>query len=126
MLNKFWGMPAETLAANAPGSRRLKGIGASDGVVEGPAHIALSLDDLDGLAPGAILVVAATNPAWMHAFVRIAGIVTDQGGSLSHAAVVAREYRIPAVLGTQRATQEITQGQTIRIDGTNGTVEIVI
>jgi len=124
MLNKFWGMPVGTDDAPIPGGQ-LKGIGASDGLVEGPAHVALSLEDLEGLAPGAILVVPATNPAWMHAFVRIAGIVTDQGGSLSHAAVVAREYRIPAVLGTQRATLDIQHGRIIRIDGTNGTVEIL-
>jgi pyruvate,water dikinase len=124
MLNKFWGMPVGTDDAPIPGGQ-LKCIGASDGLVEGPAHVALSLEDLEGLAPGAILVVPATNPAWMHAFVRIAGIVTDQGGSLSHAAVVAREYRIPAVLGTQRATLDIQHGRIIRIDGTNGTVEIL-
>lgn len=122
ILNKFWGIPQ---SSREQSRGALRGVGASDGVVEGPAHVALTLDDLAGLGPGRILVVPATNPAWTHAFVRIAGIVTDQGGSLSHAAILAREYGIPAVLATQTATRELRTGQQIRIDGTNGTVEVL-
>jgi pyruvate,water dikinase len=74
---------------------------------------------------GEILVAAITTPAWTPLFAMAAGVVTDVGGPLSHSSIVAREYGIPAVLGTGRATRILHTGQTVTIDGTAGTVTIV-
>ena len=74
---------------------------------------------------GDILVCQMTNPAWVVLFTKIAGLVTDTGGTTSHPAVLAREFGIPAVIGTSVATHRITTGDRIRIDGTAGTVEIL-
>ena len=75
--------------------------------------------------PGDILVAPATMPAWTPLFATVAAVVTDAGGMLSHAAVVAREYNIPAVLGTGKATSVLRDGQTIEVDGDAGSVRIV-
>jgi pyruvate,water dikinase len=83
-----------------------------------------SLDDADRLKSGEILVCPATMPPWTPLFALASGIVTDQGGVLSHTAIVAREYRIPAVVGTKLATSLIKDGQTITVDGTEGTVRL--
>ena len=71
------------------------------------------------------MICGATSPAWTPVFTKIAAIVTDQGGTLSHAAVVAREYGLPAVLGTIHGTRRIREGARIRVDGTTGKVEIL-
>jgi pyruvate,water dikinase len=76
------------------------------------------------LKPGDILVAAITTPAWTPLFARAAGLVTDIGGPLSHGSIVAREYGIPAVLGTAVATQRIRSGQLITVNGANGTVQL--
>jgi pyruvate,water dikinase len=77
------------------------------------------------MQPGDILVAEITTPAWTPLFTMAAGVVTDIGGPLSHGSIVAREYGIPAVLGTGVATRRIRSGQTIAVDGSQGSVEIL-
>ncbi len=84
-----------------------------------------SLDECHKLGVGEILVAESTSPSWTPLFGIAAGIVTDTGGILSHCAVVAREYRIPAVVGTGVATSMITDGQTIEVDGDAGRVHLM-
>jgi pyruvate,water dikinase len=107
-----------------PDPRLINGHAASAGTVTGVARVIPSLDDADRLKSGEILVCPATMPPWTPLFALASGIVTDQGGVLSHTAIVAREYRIPAVVGTKLATSLIKDGQTITVDGTEGTVRL--
>jgi pyruvate,water dikinase len=93
--------------------------------VTGIARVILSLEDAGRLNRGDILVTDTTAPPWTPLFATAGGIVTDTGGILSHCAVVAREYRIPAVVGTGGATAAIKDGQMIEVDGEAGTVRIV-
>jgi pyruvate,water dikinase len=102
----------------------LRGVGASVGVVRGPARVVTSLDEALALRPGEILVCPSTDPNWTPLFALAAGLVTDQGGSLCHAAVVAREYRLPAVVGAHTATRQIASGQIIELDGLHGIVRL--
>jgi pyruvate,water dikinase len=102
----------------------IKGVATSPGTVTGPACVLKSVEDFSKLKPGDILVAAITTPAWTPLFARAAGLVTDIGGPLSHGSIVAREYGIPAVLGTAVATQRIRNGQMITVNGANGTVQI--
>lgn len=104
----------------------VRGQPASKGIVTGRARIVTSLDEAGRLLPGDILVTKTTSPPWTPIFGLVAGIVTDAGGALSHAAVVAREYGIPAVVGTVSATERIRDGQMIRVDGGAGTVELTV
>ena len=128
----LWGYPqifeadlAEQKAAEASTSPVVKGIPGCPGVVEGIAHLVSDPSELDDVKPGEILVCKMTNPAWVVAFSKIAGLVTDTGGALSHPAVVAREFNVPCVVGTRKATQIIHNGDTVRVDGAAGTVEVV-
>jgi pyruvate,water dikinase len=84
-----------------------------------------TIGDFDEVAEGDILVCQMTNPAWVVLFTKIAGLVTDTGGTTSHPAVLAREFGIPAVVGTSEATRRIATGDRIRVDGTAGVVDIV-
>ncbi len=102
----------------------LAGLAVSAGTVEGRARVVLDMADAD-LAPGDILVTAATDPSWSPLFVAAAGLVTEVGGLMTHGAVVAREYGLPAVVGVDGATSRIADGQRIRIDGTHGYVELL-
>ena len=102
----------------------IKGIPASAGVVRGTARLVRTLGEVDRLARGEILVTYATAPPWTPLFAVAAAVVTDTGGMLSHCAVVAREYGIPAVVGSKVATQRIADGALITVDGTAGTVRI--
>jgi pyruvate,water dikinase len=104
---------------------QVSGIGGSPGVVEGVARVVRSVDDFDDVAEGDIVVCQMTNPAWVVLFTKIIGLVTDTGGTTSHPAVLAREFGIPAVVGTSEATHRIASGDRLRVDGTNGTVDIV-
>jgi len=103
----------------------LKGHPASPGTVEGPAKVVISLDEITQIQRGEILVCRYTNPAWAPVFPKIKATVTDLGGLLTHAAIVSREYGIPAVVGTGNATLVINTGDTIRVDGDTGVVTIV-
>jgi rifampicin phosphotransferase len=80
--------------------------------------------ELSSLEPGEILVCPSTHSSWSVAFARAAALVTDHGGMLAHPAIVAREYGIPAVVGTGVATSSLVDGQTVTVDGTTGRVEV--
>ena len=103
----------------------ITGMAASPGVVEGPARRVDSAEDIDLIETGEILVAPITAPAWAPAFSKIIGCVTDIGGVMSHAAIVCREYQVPAVTGTGYATRDIQTGTRIRVDGTAGTVTVL-
>jgi pyruvate,water dikinase len=105
--------------------KELTGFAASAGVAEGPAKVCRTIEEISALKVGDILVAACTSPTWAPAFQSIAACVTDIGGTFSHASIVAREYGMPAVVGTGYATQGIKTGDKIRVDGDNGTVTII-
>jgi pyruvate,water dikinase len=104
---------------------RLRGIGACAGTARGPARIVLSADDFSRVRRGDILVCGSCNPSWVPLFGIIAGLVTDTGSVLSHAAVVAREFGVPAVVGTGEATRMLRDGQIVEIDGSAGEVRLL-
>jgi len=126
----LWGITRESLdawlkAGEEPDSKEIKGFAASSGVVEGIARVVKSVEEIGNLRRGEILVCHITNPTWAPIFQKIAAAVSDIGGSMSHAAIVAREYGLPAVVGTGTATQRIRDGQRIRVDGGRGIVTIL-
>jgi len=104
----------------------VKGLAGSAGLVRGTARILHSLDDANKLQPGDILITAFTEPPWTPLFATAGAVVTDQGGVLSHTAVVAREYRIPAVVGAGSATSVFQDGQLLEVDGNTGIVRVVV
>jgi len=104
--------------------KKIKGFPGAPGVVEGAARVVTDHKEFPKLKAGDILVCPYTSTAWTPIFPKIKGVVTDSGGMLTHAAITAREYGIPAVVGTWVATTTIKNGDIIRIDGTNGVVEI--
>jgi len=104
---------------------RLEGFPGAPGVVEGPARVVIDYQDFQTVQAGEILVCPYTGTAWTPLFVKIGGVVTDTGGMLTHAAIAAREYGIPAVVGTWNATNSINDGDIIRIDGNVGLVEVL-
>ena len=123
-------LPSEIIAAkeqmiNEAASDTLEGFACSPGQVTAEASVILSPADFDKMKPSSILVCPMTTPAWTHLFSQATGLVTDVGGILSHGSIVAREYDIPAVLGTGDITQRIVSGQKISVDGTKGTVTIL-
>jgi phosphohistidine swiveling domain-containing protein len=106
-------------------AQALQGIGASQGTVRGVARVARSVEEAARVEKGAILVCPFTDPGWTVTLDRVAGVITETGGLLSHAAVICREYGIPAVLAVPRATERIRDGQEVAIDGGLGRVELV-
>lgn len=106
-------------------SDQVKGFPGAAGVVEGVARVVLSMDDADALLSGEILVTQVTNVGWTPLFPRAAAVVTDVGAPLSHAAIVARELGIPAVVGCGNATMRLRTGDRVRVDGEHGTVEVL-
>lgn len=106
-------------------SQIVRGRAASGGIVRGRARVITSLAKADRLSPGDVLVTRNTTPPWTPLFAIAAAVVTDTGGVLSHCAVVAREYGIPAVVGTGKATQTFRDGQLLEVNGTEGKVEVV-
>jgi pyruvate,water dikinase len=125
----LWGITRENLEAWLHGeeenSNELRGFAASNGVVEGIARVIKSVQEIDRLQEGDILVCQVTNPTWAPVFQKISATVSDIGGSMSHAAIVAREYGLPAVVGTGQATARIQDGQRIRVDGARGIVTLL-
>src|SRR6204780_4121205 len=118
----LWGITRESLdswlkASGDGATDEIRGFAASNGVVEGPARVIKSVEDIGRLQTGDILVCQITNPSWAPIFQKILGAVSDLGGSMSHAAIVAREYGLPAVVGTGSATSPIKDGQPLRVDG---------
>ena len=121
----LWGFPEKFHAGEPATTGEVKGLAASPGVVEGTARYVSSLDQFDEVGDGDILVCRMTNPAWVVLFTKIHGLVTEAGGTMSHPAVVAREFGIPAVVGTTNAGDRIKTGDRIRVNGTTGVVEIL-
>jgi len=126
----LWGITRESLdawlnASDDSAATEIRGFAASSGVVEGTARIVRSVEEISRLQDGDILVCQVTNPTWAPIFQKISGAVSDIGGSMSHAAIVAREYGLPAVVGTGTATSRIKDGQRIRVDGGRGIVTLL-
>jgi phosphohistidine swiveling domain-containing protein len=121
----LWGFPDKFHRKESEVAGEINGIGASPGVVEGIARVVLREDQFDDVRAGDILVCQMTNPAWVVLFTKIVGLVTDAGGTVSHPAVLSREFGIPAVVGTSVATQQISTGDRVRINGQSGVVEIL-
>ena len=125
----LWGITTEQvqqwLGKDEEDGSGLKGMAASPGTVEGYARVIFEADDIGTVKEGEILVAPVTAPSWGPIFGKIAAAVTDIGGMMSHAAIVCREYGLPAVTGTGSASTTITTGQYLRVDGTKGTVEIL-
>ena len=111
--------------ANDPDSNDLNGNACSPGQVTARASLIMSPADFGRMEPGTILVCPMTTPAWTQLFSQAKGLVTDIGGILTHGSIVAREYNIPAVLGLGIATQKISHGQMITVDGDAGTVSLL-
>ncbi|RAJ89872.1 pyruvate,water dikinase [Larkinella arboricola] len=102
----------------------IPGLGVSSGVVEGRARVILNMENAD-LEDGDILVTSFTDPSWTPLFLSIKGLVTEVGGLMTHGAVIAREYGLPAVVGVENATRLIKDGQKIRVNGVDGIIEIL-
>jgi pyruvate,water dikinase len=123
----LWGITTERLQEwlSSDDSGALTGCPASPGVVEGPARVLLGADQLGELEEGEILVAPSTSTSWTPIFHRIAAAVLDTGGIMCHAAIVAREYGLPAVVGTGTATKRIKTGDRLRVDASKGVVTIL-
>jgi len=114
-----WAMPA---GDQKQAGATITGVGASSGQVTAPARVLAGPEEFGQMQPGDVLVARMTTPAWTTLFAMASGVVTDVGGPLSHSSIVAREYGIPAVLGTGVATQRLSSGQLVTVDGDAGTV----
>ena len=125
----LWGITAETLATwaatAASDGTEIHGYAASPGVTEGVARVLRNVNDIGQIRDGEILVCPVTAPSWAPVFGKIRAAVSDIGGTMSHAAIVAREYGMPAVVGTGHATKRIETGQRLRVDGDRGIVTII-
>jgi pyruvate,water dikinase len=127
----LWGITSDSVSAwlNAgDGSGvegELSGFAASPGLVEGPARVIFSADEIGTIQDGEILVAPLTAPSWAPVFGKIKATVTDVGGMMSHAAIVCREYGLPAVTGTAFGTKQIKTGQMLRVDGNTGKVTVI-
>ncbi|MCW2844883.1 MAG: putative phosphoenolpyruvate synthase/pyruvate phosphate dikinase, C-terminal domain [Nocardioides sp.] len=126
----LWGITSDSVSAwlNAgEGGEEgvLTGFAASPGLVEGPARVIFSADQVGEIQDGEILVAPLTAPSWAPVFGKIKATVTDVGGMMSHAAIVCREYGLPAVTGTAFGTKTITTGQILRVDGNTGKVTVI-
>ncbi len=129
----LWGVMNKSLAdwsavqdAKDPSSiSELKGFAASPGIAEGRARVCKTVADVSQLLEGEILVAPTTSPSWAPAFAKIKACVTDVGGVMSHAAIVCREYGMPAVVGTGYSTKVIKSGMLLRVDGSSGLISIV-
>ena len=104
---------------------RLRGLAASPGVYEGPARLIAGPAEFGRIQQGDVLLTPATTEAFNILLPLLGAIVTDNGGLLSHSAIVAREYGIPGVVGTRDATERITDGARVRVDGTAGEVTVL-
>ncbi len=125
----LWGITSETVRSWAEAadssSTQVKGLAASPGVVEGVARVLMSVNEIDHIQSGEILVCPVTSPSWGPVFGKIKAAVSDSGGMMSHAAIVAREYGMPAVVGTATATRQIKTGDRLRVDGDRGVVLVL-
>jgi len=128
-LQMLWGITGETLqrwsTPELAEEGELRGFAASSGVVEGVARVLRDVNEIGQVRAGDILVCPVTAPSWGPVFTRIKAVVADIGGTMSHAAIVAREYGLPAVVGTGSATKRIRTGQRVRVDGDRGVVHVL-
>ncbi len=130
---KIWGMTDDVIRGQAKSKEEVKGkyegFAGAPGVVEGIAKVIFGYEGFANVMPDDILIAPFTTPAWTPLFSKIKGVATDSGGMLAHAAICAREYNIPAVVGTitrgKKVTEHIKTGMRVRIDGTKGVVEIL-
>lgn len=118
MLVPFFGLPV----APSTDPRVINGIAASPGTFRGTAKVVRSLTEASKLQRGDIMVCEMTLPPWTPLFATVGAVVTDTGGVLSHSAVIAREYRLPCVVGTMNGTAVIKDGMTLTVDGSRGIV----
>jgi phosphohistidine swiveling domain-containing protein len=122
----LWGVTADRINSWLhPDAEEMHGVAASAGVVEGVARVLQDVNEIGSLREGEILVCPVTAPSWAPVFGKIKAAVSDIGGAMSHAAIVAREYGMPAVVGTGDATKRIRTGDRIRVDGDRGTVRVL-
>ena len=121
----LWMMSLEYPSATERPGGQLSGTPASPGTYTGPVRVILGEADFAKLAPGDVLVCPVTTPAWSPLFMLAGAVVTDGGGVLSHSAIVAREYGLPAILGTGNATTVLADGEIVTVDGAAGTVQRV-
>jgi len=122
----LWGVTSERIESWLhPSEDEVVGVAASSGVVEGVARVLHDVNEIGSLRDGEILVCPVTAPSWAPVFGKIKAAVSDIGGSMSHAAIVAREYGMPAVVGTGDATKRIRTGDRIRVDGDRGTIRVL-
>jgi pyruvate,water dikinase len=124
----LWGITSDSVKAwlqGADSDGGVSGFAASPGIAEGPARVIMSADGIADLRDGEVLVAPLTAPSWAPVFGKIAATVTDVGGIMSHAAIVCREYGLPAVTGTAFGTKTIKTGQRVRVDGNAGTVTVI-
>jgi pyruvate,water dikinase len=123
----LWGITADRLRAWANGGDEdgIHGYAASPGVAEGIARVVRDVNEIDTIEQGEVLVCPVTAPSWAPVFPKISAAVSDIGGIMSHAAIVAREYGLPAVVGTGDATKQIKTGDRVRVDGDTGAVTIL-
>jgi pyruvate,water dikinase len=124
----LWGITSDSVKqwlGSKDGDGTLKGFAASPGVAEGPARVIFSADQIDEVQDGEVVVAPLTAPSWAPIFGKIKATVTDVGGMMAHAAIVCREYGLPAVTGTAFGTKTIKNGQRVRVDGNNGTVTVL-
>jgi pyruvate,water dikinase len=115
----------DSRASRIPAGDRIKGFPGAAGCVEGLVRRIDRMDDGHQVRPGEILVTTTTNVGWTPLFPRLAAVVTDVGAPLSHAAIVAREMGIPAVVGCGNATMRLKTGDRVRVDGGAGVVEVI-
>jgi pyruvate, water dikinase len=124
-----WGITTERvqqwLASGEDDGKEIRGVAGSAGVVEGVARVILSVDELATVEEGEILVCPITAPTWGPVFGKIRAAVSDMGGIMSHAAIVSREYGLPAVVGTARGTKLLQTGMRVRVDGNEGVVTVL-
>ena len=126
----LWGITQDTIESwysqsGAEDEREVRGYAASSGIVEGTARVLRDVNEIGTIRDGEILVCPVTAPSWGPVFGKIKAAVSDIGGTMSHAAIVAREYGMPAVVGTGQATKRIKTGQRVRVDGDRGVVTIL-
>ncbi len=130
---KIWGMTNEVIRGQAVPEldveNRYEGFPGAPGIIEGTARVIFGHEGFSQVMPGDVLIAPFTTPAWTPLFSKINGVATDSGGMLAHAAICAREYNIPAVVGTitrgKKVTEGVKTGQKVRINGTKGVVEIL-
>lgn len=122
---EIWQSEGESLAVGASVEGQWQGVAGSPHVVTGAARIIRGPEDFHCLGKGEILVAPSTDPAWTPLFALASAVVTEVGGILSHGAIVAREYGIPAVMGVRGITAALSTGQVVQVDGNRGRVQVV-